>query len=273
MATIKPTKPDVYDGKRDGLTVNTWLYQVELYLNLVQLNNPELNVDDNMKISFASSLLKKNAASWWYMKYQAGVAPGQWDAFKQAVKDEFIPQDNIRRVRDRLRNLVQKTSVVHYVESFRNLVIEIPTMSEDEKVDKFISGLKPAVRLEVLKSGAQTLDEVTRIALSVDSAMFNFGMFSGSSYGQNNIGPQPMEIGNMETKPTYRNNSYNGNRNVNNKYSNSQKEKDRAEGNCFVCHKKGCRARNHYGDDKSANSNNSEVTKNGVNMESVKEEK
>ena len=40
MATIKPNKPECFDGKRDHLAVETFLYQVKQYLNLIQIGNP-----------------------------------------------------------------------------------------------------------------------------------------------------------------------------------------------------------------------------------------
>ena len=77
MEFIKPNKPDSFSGYRDALTVNTWLYQTETYLNLVQVNNPEIAMDDNTKIAFASTLVKGNAANWWYILLSSRRAPGQ----------------------------------------------------------------------------------------------------------------------------------------------------------------------------------------------------
>ena len=92
-------------------------------------------------------------------------------------------------------------------------------MSEGEKVDRFSQGLKPNIRLEVMKAGAQTMSDASRIALNVDSALFGAGMFRfqndggfpGSQY-------TPMEIGNVE-----------------------QRDQDRSNNACSKCHKIGCR--------------------------------
>jgi hypothetical protein len=69
---LKPAKPSLYDGKRDSLTVETWLYQVEQYLALVQVGSPETPINDGTKMSYASSLFTRTAATWWYMLVQAG---------------------------------------------------------------------------------------------------------------------------------------------------------------------------------------------------------
>ena len=81
MASLRPARPEPYEGKRDALTVETWIYQVEVHLNLLQVANPNLVIDDVTRIQFASSLLKGNAVNWWYMLVQSG----------QAVENRALP--------------------------------------------------------------------------------------------------------------------------------------------------------------------------------------
>ena len=61
------------------------------------------------------------------------------------------------------------------------------------------------------------MNDASRIALNVDSALFGAGMLNFQP-SQGNFGPTPMDIGNVE-----------------------QREKDRRNNACFSCHKKGCR--------------------------------
>ena len=239
MANLKPSKPGPFEGKRDSLTVETWLYQVDVYLNLLQVANPNVVIDDGTRVAFATTLLKGNAANWWFMLVQAGQAPGQWETFKVALRGEFVPQDSVRRNRDRLRNLRQTTSVAGYLTTFRNLVIGIPGMNEDEKLDRFCSGLKDEVRLEVLKANPADLNSASQIALNVDSALYGTGLFNKRSYGGVS-GPQPMEIGNVEGGAHYRGRSF-----KKAKKKKTQKEIDLANNACFTCHKKGCRPWKH----------------------------
>ena len=56
-------------------------------------------------------------------------------------------------------------------------------MSEGEKVDRFSQGLNPNIKLEVMKAGAQTMNDASRIALNVDSALFGAGMFRFQNNG------------------------------------------------------------------------------------------
>lgn len=258
MESIKPARPDSFEGKRNALTVAAWLYQVETYLNLMALTNPTLNVTDEIRIQFATTLMKKNAANWWYMQVKAGNTPTTWSEFKNRVRTEFIPQDTQRRQRDKLRELVQTKSVSSYLESFRNIIISISDLSEAEKLDKFVSGLKPMIRLEVLKAGCNNIDDASRVALNVDSAYYGSGIFLGNSVpSSESSGPQPMDIGNVEGGPHYRGKSFKGKKKKGFKLS--QRARDIENGTCFVCHKKGCWSSNHYDGNKKISNNNSQV--------------
>lgn len=218
MTSIKPNKPRPFIGNRDEFEVRTWIYQVKQYLSLVEVGHPT-GLTQETKISFASTFFQGTAAAWWYTLVNSNIIPTTWEDFEKAIITEFVPFDSVQRSRDKLRRLVQRTSVTHYLTEFRNIVLTIPGMSEGEKVDRFSQGLKPNIRLEVMKAGAQTMAEASRIALNVDSALFGAGMFrhqSGSPFPSSQH--TPMEIGNIE-----------------------QRNKDRTNNACFRCHKVGCR--------------------------------
>lgn len=218
MTSIKPNKPRLYEGKRDEFAVRTWLYQVKQYLALIQVGQ-ENQLSAETKISFAATYFSGTAAAWWYTLVGAGTIPTTWEAFESVIIQEFVPFDSVQRSRDKLRRLVQRTSVTSYLAEFRNIVLTIPGMSEGDRVDRFCQGLKPNIRLEVLKAGAQTMNEASRIALNVDSALFGAGMFNfqqGGGFTRTQYAP--MEIGNIE-----------------------QRDKDRKKNACFTCHKVGCR--------------------------------
>lgn len=218
MSSLKPNKPNTFKGRRDELEVRAWLYQVKQYLFLVAIDN-STGITEDTKVNFASTFLEGTAAAWWYTLVGSNSVPTTWDDFEKAVINEFVPLDSNRRSRDKLRKLVQKTSVSQYLTEFRNIVLMITDMSEGEKVDRFTQGLKRSIRLEVMKAGATTMADASRIALNVDSALFGAGLFrSFNSSPSRTEGYAPMEIGNFE-----------------------QRDKDRNNNACFKCHKVGCR--------------------------------
>lgn len=115
---LKPNTPETNDGRRDILTVNTWIFKVEQYLELSQLNAPNNPISDENQIRLASTFLKGPAAIWWYNNVSSGNVPSTWNDFKYAVSQEFIPRDHSKRARDRLRNLKQTKSVAKYLDDF-----------------------------------------------------------------------------------------------------------------------------------------------------------
>lgn len=114
---------------------------------------------------------------------------------------------------------------------YRNAVLMIGNMLEDEKLDRFVEGLKYQVKVEVLKMNCSTFDDCARVALNVDSALWrarkeSFGLFS--NHGNHNSGPNPMEIGNVSGRPLSPGQC-------------EQRRTDLKNGACFKCHKRSCR--------------------------------
>ena len=85
------------------------------------------------------------------------MVPMTWEDFKKKVGAEFIPSDHVRRARDKLRRLKHTSSISKYLAEFRNIILTIPDVTDDEKLDRFCSGLKYEIRVEVLKSGVDSL--------------------------------------------------------------------------------------------------------------------
>ena len=121
-------------------------------------------------------------------------------------------------------------SVPQYLAQFRNITLALPDMTEEEKLDKSVQGLKREIRVEVLKSTAKTFEEISSIALRVDNAIWT----SNESWKSNNNtasnGVIPMEIGNLES---------------NKDMQKSQRQIDLDNNACFICHKPGCRLWKH----------------------------
>ncbi len=98
-----------------------------------------------------------------------------------------------------LRRRVQKTSVSSYLSEFRNIVLALPNMSAGEQVDRFCQDLEVQAGMGVIKSGARTINDASRIALNVGAALFDAGMFSCGGFMRLNA-PTPVEIGNFLQK-------------------------------------------------------------------------
>lgn len=137
-------------------------------------------------------------------------------------------------------------------------------MNDGEMWDRFCSGLKYEVRLEVMKSNVATFEEAAKISLRVDSALWTMGKQGESSGRWNKAtringvgvaqGTTPLEMGNVEQRgrrPKMEGKCLKGyQRNV-----------------CFTCDKVGCRPWKHRG---NATANNFEVE--GIQWDDIPEE-
>jgi hypothetical protein len=207
---LKAPKPAFYFGERDAAKLENWIFQVENYFHLHQALHPEQQVSDAVFILFASNLLKSSAATWWQAVSREGRVPETWLMFLELLREQFLPVDARQAARDKLHVLRQTKSVAAYVSTFQDVCLLLPGLTEDEKKDRFVRGLKPAVRIEVLKSSPDSFVAATRIALAVDSAIFSTSRSvsnnshpymrannDGYGVGSNRV---PMEVGTSSAK-------------------------------------------------------------------------
>ena len=151
MSFMKPSKPEKFDGRLNALTVRAWLHSVEKYLRLVQIGQ-DVKIDARTAVDYTSTYMTGTDANRWFTLVLEEKVPPTWEAFKLCTETEFVPKDSIVRARDRLYKLKQRTSVAIYLADFRNSLINIPEISDSEKLARFTEGLKPHILPEILKS-------------------------------------------------------------------------------------------------------------------------
>lgn len=162
---LKPNKPEAFEWHRDYLVVNTWLYKIEQYIAIILLSNPNVTFTDEKRIMYASAFLTGIYAVWWYTLAQNNTIPTTWEQFKAKVIAEGVAEDHVRCARDRLRKLQQNSSVAKYLSELRNELLTIPGKTDGEMWDKFRSGMKFEVHLEVMKSTVTAFEDATKVAL------------------------------------------------------------------------------------------------------------
>jgi hypothetical protein len=85
----------------------------------------------------------------------------------------------------------------------RSLFLSIPDMAEGEKVDRYVSGLLPHIRKEVLMQDPATLEEAVRTASKHDALRRTFGVYELDHSVEDRFedsvgnGNDPMELGAM----------------------------------------------------------------------------
>lgn len=106
------------------------------------------------------------------------------------------------------------TSVSSFLLESRNTVLSIPNISEEEKLDRFVAGLKQHIRLEVLKSSSINLESASTITIHVNSAIYGTGIYERNRAIASVLhkDPKPMAIGDVNGSVQFRGKSFNSNR-------------------------------------------------------------
>ena len=100
-------------------------------------------------------------------------------------------------------------------------------MTEEEKLDKFLRGLKDETRVPVELRGPTTMEEAATFAERVDAIIHRNVTYKPRYTPTDHSGPIPMEIDTIRTK-----------------LSDTEREKLRKTGGCFFCREVGHLARN-----------------------------
>ncbi|KAL0449383.1 UNVERIFIED_CONTAM: hypothetical protein Slati_1494700 [Sesamum latifolium] len=109
--------------------------------------------DETRKVSTATMYFSGDAKLWWRTKYseiQANqVRLDTWALLREAICEQFFPENVEYNARRALRKLEHSDSVRDYVKAFTALMLDIRDMSEKDKLFTFMEGMKPWARLEL----------------------------------------------------------------------------------------------------------------------------
>ncbi|OAD80249.1 CCHC-type zinc finger transcription factor [Phycomyces blakesleeanus NRRL 1555(-)] len=161
---VQIERPDFYHGACSANAIDGWVCSVERFAELHRM-------DYDSWTSYAITLLRDGADVWWHRL-----------------------EDN-----DRICSLHQTGSVESYIDTFQDLRMDIPSMTEDEALERFVS-----VRFWELLD----LAEAARTALAFENSHCPVPTFRPEvvlQYVCNN-GPTPMDLDAMEWRGLMRTN-------------------------------------------------------------------
>ena len=253
---LKFGRPNKYSNKN----TRAWLQSIQNIFEL-QRNDPS----EDEKIKYAISFLNEEGLEWWdLMNKNSNIKINTFAQFSHEMMNYFEPVNrelNARKILNNLKQMGKFSKISEYNKEFTKYLLQIPSMTMDEAIFHYCTGLKNRIRIEIERAQPPSLNEVMQIADRMDN-LYSSGYNSGQS------AYSPMEIGNIpfnrsfnrtslnkgNSNRNYRNNSNNSSNNYtklqNKSYYNpslSWKEKQelRRQNKCFVCKKPGCRASNH----------------------------
>ena len=67
-------------------------------------------------------------------------------------------------MQDKLASMRQKTSVTGYIDAFKRCCAKIPSITDEEMLDRFMRGLRPDVQRELLKQDPPTFAAACQMA-------------------------------------------------------------------------------------------------------------
>lgn len=187
-AAPKRNKPPTFDGRG---SVDSWLEHIFEYCSAA----PE-----DQKLSIAVTYLLGSAHEWYIGTKLLSDSPvSTFEGFCKAISGRFNPVDKVRAARDKLAKWRQVKSVHLYSQSFLEIVLDIPSITEDEKIDRYARGLKPYIWEELCTVNYNSLNELMSDAERVESAKSRSRRMAfstpGVSRGPIDTAPAPMELG------------------------------------------------------------------------------
>lgn len=228
LSAIQVPKPATYNGTRNAIEVENFLFGLEQYFEAKGAR------DDATKISNAPTFLRDAAQLWWRRKHGdmgKGINPIRtWEEFKKELKRQFCPTNAEKEARGRLRRLKQTGSIRDYVKEFTTLSLEIEDMSEKDSLFYFMDGLKDWARVELERRNVQDLNAAIAEAEALNDystqskeKKANQGKSGGDKSGQRSQGRK--EEG--QRKPS--------NTDKRNKSSGGKTEAPKPKSPCFIC--------------------------------------
>jgi hypothetical protein len=136
------------------------------------------NVDEEKKVKHVITRLNGHAILWRDELQADRRCKGKqkinnWDKMVAKLKDRFIPKDYQINLFRKLQNLRQKDLIVkEYTYEFYKLNIRVGDREkDDEKVVRYINGLRYEIHDEISMMKVRTVDEAYHIMLKVEEKL------------------------------------------------------------------------------------------------------
>ena len=225
-SSVEPqaNKPQPFKGKGSILS---WTTHMSNYLT---------NVDDTRALPIAVSYLVDGAHEWWivFKDTEEGQSISTWSALKNALISRFDTLNKEKIARDKLAKWKQLRDVTSFNDDFQRILLDIPNISVDEQLDRYLRGLKPYIYRDLCTNEYTRLSDAMKDAERIESAYKRTGNSTKAGRSSRNSEaskPIPMEIGNIQNRKPQ-------------KLTPEERERCIKEGLCLRCRQPGHIAKN-----------------------------
>jgi hypothetical protein len=161
----------VYEGNLDVEELLDWIRALDKYFDYE-------DVEEDKKVKHVVTRLKGHATLWWDELQADRCCKGKqkiksWDRMVAKMKAKFIPRDYQITLFWRMQNLRQKLmSVKEYTEEFYRINIRAGHReSDDEKVSRYMNGLRYDIQDEMSMMTIQTVEDAYQMALKAEEKL------------------------------------------------------------------------------------------------------
>jgi hypothetical protein len=167
------TKMDIptYEGSLNAEELLDWIRALDTYFDYE-------DIEEDKKVRHAVTKLKGHAALWWDELQADRRSKGKqkiknWDRMIAKMKAKFIPRDYQITLFRRMQNLRQKLMTVkEYTEEFYRLNIRAGHReSDDEKVARYLNGLRYDIQDELSMLTIRTVEDAYQMALKAEEKL------------------------------------------------------------------------------------------------------
>lgn len=211
----KPNKPTLFSGKPG--TVEAWCSHMDSY---VRTSSP------GEACRIACTYLDGEAFNWWHT-YRVQTDVPDWTSLRNALIRRFSPLNKVQAARNKLHSWRQIKDVATFNKSFLSIILDIPEITEEEKIDRYSRGLKREIWEPLCIRTYTELEALMMDALRVEAAKSGSArMTTGtgpSSAKAASVGAVPMDISSIKVQ----------------KLTPEERQRCMREGLCLRCREKG----------------------------------
>jgi len=211
----KPNKPSLFSGKSG--TIEAWCSHMDAY---VSGSEP----DEACRI--ACTYLDGEAFTWW-QSYSAATSVPDWDTLRTCLIRRFNPLNKVQAARNKLHSWRQLKDVGSFNKTFLSIVMDIPDITESEKIDRYSHGLKRAIWEPLCIRTYDNLESLMTDALRIEAAKAGTFRSPGGSASHTaalaDSGVAPMDLSTIKVS----------------KLTPEERQRCMREGLCLRCREKG----------------------------------
>jgi hypothetical protein len=191
----------VYEGNLDAEELLDWIRALDTYFDYE-------DIEEDKKVRHVVTRLKGHAALWWDELQADRRCKGKqkiksWDRMIAKMKAKFIPRDYQITLFRRMQNLRQKLMTVkEYTEEFYRLNIRAGHReSDDEKVARYLNGLRYDIQDELSMVTIRTVEDAYQMALKAEEKLSR----KQSQRGEAEVSPEAKQLPRISTRSPRRN--------------------------------------------------------------------